>query len=350
MSQSVVRWALVMATLVLACGAAAQRTIRGGDRLQVACEQESTLNREVAVSTSGVGSFGLLGPIEVMGFAPETLARRLEILLIARLGLARADVLVSILARDDLPVRYGGAVLASGEVEATDGLRLSDVVALAQPTAAADLEAVVIVSDIGRERRVDFTRTEEDPERFNPLLRSGDRVFFAQAQGSRDVFVLGGVARPRNVPRTEASTVAQAIEACGGLVAHANVRDVSVVRGELVMRLLLPRDGAVRLRSGDTLRVGVIDDRSFVTVLGAVVAPGRVPFFDGMTLGDLFGSARGLLPSADLSRVRIKAGTGTLRTDGSFGAGDLIEVPAAPAGSGRSLLDRLLGVFRRIGG
>lgn len=342
-----------MFVLALAAGAPGQgRPIKGGDRLLVTCEQEPTLNRTVTVSAEGIGSFGILGAVDVGGQTPSEAARRLEALLLRKLPLERATIGVRLLERTDLPVRFGGAVEVSGEIEASDGLCLADIVARARPTPAADLAAVEIVRDDGTRLRADWSGRRE-----NPLLKPGDRVFFHLATRPRDVFVLGGVARPRNVPLAEAPTVAEAIAACGGLTPHANRRDIAVVRsGDEVARIRLERDGVFPLQAGDTVRVGVIDERLYVTVVGAVRRPGRVAYFRGMDLRDVLAEAGGLALDADMEHTVVRAGTGSIRAGGgrvfegrfAFAAADRIEVPRCAAESRSSLLWRLLVAVRRL--
>ncbi|MCO5295521.1 MAG: SLBB domain-containing protein [Fimbriimonadaceae bacterium] len=343
---------LLIAILLAAAAPGQGRPIRGGDRLLVTCEQEPTLNRTVTLSKEGVGSFGILGAVEVGGQSPEDAARRLEALLLLKLSLERATVSIRILERDDLPIRFGGAVEVSGEIEATDGISLSDIVALAHPSPAADLSAVEIVRDDGSHIRADWGGRRE-----NPLLRPGDRVFFHLATRPRDVFVLGGVYTPRNVPHDQASTVSLAISACGGLTPHANRRDITVERdGETVARIRLDADGGMPLQPGDTLRVGVIDERLFVTVQGAVRRPGRVAYFRGMGLRDVFAEVGGLALDADMERTVVRAGTGSIRAgDGrvfepgfTFAAADRIEVPKCAPTSRSSLLWRILVAARRM--
>lgn len=338
----------------LAAAALSQgRPIKGGDRLRVSCEQEPTLNRTVALSSEGVGSFGILGLVALDGKSTQEAGRELEILLLRKLPLDQATVHVLLLERDDLPVRFGGAVGNSGEVEATASLRLAEVVQLARPTTAANLEAVEIFRDDGSRVLADWTSGE------NPRLRPGDRVFFPLATGPRDVFVLGGVYSPRNVPHAEAKTVRLAIEMCGGLSPHANRRDITVEReGRTVARIRWEQDGGLSLQPGDTVRIGVIDERVFVTVSGAVRRPGRVAFYRGMDIREVLAEVGGLAPDADLERALVRAGTGSLRAgDGRvfesgfvLTSGDRIEVPRVTAGSRASLLGRIVIAIGRVAG
>ncbi len=334
------------------------RPLEAGDRLEVACEEEPTLNGMTVLSASGQARVGILGSVALGGLTLEESEARLGRLLRERRPEARGLVRLVLVSGADAFVRYAGAVEVSGKTLASDELRLSGIVLLAQPTLAADLGRVRITGSDGKARWVAYAESSEQPDLHNPRLTRGDRIFFELATGTDDVVVLGGVARPQNVPSREAKSVADAIRACGGTLIHANPQDISVWRGGVVVeRLNLARAGAVPLQAGDTLRIGLIDDRRFVTVLGAVRKPGRIPYFEGMGYRDVLSEAGGAMGEAALEDAVVKTGTGVRKAgarelaSGSFriSPGDLVEIPSAPPGSTRSLASRLGLALSRMG-
>lgn len=344
--------------MVCVCVVWAQgRPLQAGDRLRLSSGEEPSLNGERAVSAAGTLRAGILGSVAVGGLTAVEAESVLRRLLRERRPETRGDVRVLLLSGSDPFVTYGGAVEFSGRVLAESGMTLADIVRLAKPTVAADLSRVRITAIDGAQRWIAY-RPGQGGSEHNPPLRAGERVFFELATGTADVFVLGGVARPRNVPLRDAPTVALAIEACGGLITHANPLDVTVWRdGTVVERLTTGRAGEVNLRAGDTVRVGLVDDRTYVTVLGAVWKPGRIAYREGMDYRSVLLAAGGLRGEADLEDAVVKTGAGErkagakeLATVGfQFAPGDLLEIPPAIPGSPKRLAARLALAIGRLG-
>ena len=323
--------------------------------MRVSSQDEASVNGEFDVSAAGTIRAGILGSVTIVGLTLEEAESSLRRLLRERRPETRGDVRLALVSGSDPFVWYGGAVASSGKVVASTGLRLADIVQLAKPTVAADLARVRITALDGRQRWVAY---QPDNMERNPSVHAGDRVFFELAAGTADVFVLGGVARPRNVPLRDAPNVALAIEACGGLLTHANPLDITVWReGVVVERLTTGRAAEVALRAGDTVRVGLVDDRMYVTVLGAVWKPGRIAYRDGMDYLEVLRAAGGLRGEASLDDAVVKTGTGGRKAgvrelgapEFRFVPGDLLEIPPAVPGSPKRLASRLALAMGRLG-
>ncbi|MEO7363522.1 MAG: SLBB domain-containing protein [Gemmatimonadaceae bacterium] len=151
-------------------------------------------------------------------------------------------------------------------------------------------------------------------------LQQGD-VVFVPIHGPR-VRIDGAVTRPATYELKSDETLADALNAAGGLSATAGGRRVLVDRiigradrtgqgaSRAVVDVALASDGAAppfALADGDVVRIPMIADRvrNRIAVKGNVWTPGNQGFTTGLTLEDALRRAGGVKPDAFLGRVLI---------------------------------------------
>ena len=119
---------------------------------------------------------------------------------------------------------------------------------------------------------------------------------------SKRVYVTGELNKPGAVPITDVPlTLLDALNAAGGVLADADLQDVSVSRGKERRHIdveALLHHGDMRqnllLLNGDVINVARNDKRR-VFVMGEVIKPGVVPMKrNGLTLADALGAAKGI--------------------------------------------------------
>lgn len=344
-----------------------QRRLAIGDRIRLTAPDEPTLSRDYTVEATGTIRLEPYAPVVVAGLPVPEAADRILAALRGQ-GLALADGLTAkVLVRDDLPVRFSGAVEKPGEVWPTEGMRLGDLVRLARPSEACDLGHIEIVAQSGETILVDYERAQLGEPGHDPELRPGDDVRFPVSTRVREVFAFGAVTKPGAVRYVRGMTAAELIAGAGGLSSVGRTEGIEVSRGDrTVARLSHPTEtSAFALEPGDVVRVPMAERRSFVGVDGMVKRPAILDLEDAPTLLKAVNAVGGALEKGDLSRVvliRIQ-GSQQVRTvhdlqtimrglaaDVPLKAGDTVLVPEGKPGLGRMQLDELLRRFRWPGG
>lgn len=304
---------LVALSPVWARAQSEERVIRPGDVFSLTCEEEPSLNRDYTVTRDGLALLPFVGAVAVGGLTEEQAATRIANELV-RNGILRSATITVRLVRagsEVAPIRFAGAVEVSGELPFREGLKLSDVLAVAKPTAQADLTKVSITSAV-ETVVVDFTKRADSPDS-DPLLKPGDRVFVPRVEVSPEkpapeVYVLGAVRRPGAVRWEEGLTLRRAIEAAGGLAEDADSGAIRLERaGQPVQNLDWNRQpDEVVLAPSDRIVVAQRRREGYVFLSGEVFRPGAIEFESGMTLSQALRAAGGARPGrADLSRVSL---------------------------------------------
>lgn len=328
---TILRILLLLVTVAagaLAFGQADSR-LRPGDSVKVLCEEEPTISAEYRLDRQGYAAINLVGKVNLAGLTEAEAASLIKAEIEAKGLVLRPTVSVKLLQPKDVPILFAGSVEKGGEVAPRPGLRLSDVVALAEPTEAADMKKVRITSRDGKVLIVDYTTP--GPQQ-NPEIRAGDHVFFPLVERALEVYVLGGVKQPGRIAFREGMTIKELLEASGGPLPHANIWRAKLVKpnGE-EWPLDLETDGQqVKVEPGDTLNVPLVDRQRFVTVVGAVAKPGLVELQFAMDVRRAVEMAGGLLAEADpnginVRRVRSKGDRIYLTTP--LEPYDIVEVP-----------------------
>ncbi len=320
---------------------AAPRTIQPGDKLRIVCEEEPSISKDYTVKEDGTITVTFLGTIRVQGQTADQLAqfvaKKLEDDRIVR----RATVRVTIIGEVSGRVSFGGAVRSTGDAPLTAGMRLADVLKLANPLPDADLTRVQLRSAEGTLNVIDFTKFDPQTNAANPVLRPGDTVVFVLKVQGETITILGGVMRPGVMEWKRDMTVAGAVQLAGGLSPLARGSRVRLRRGttERTIDLGNPTQASTVLQPGDQVLVDISEGRRYVRVGGGVQVPGLVEFTPGLTLMAAVQNRGGVVPKAQLNKVEIQTVDLEKRTvdlgpilagyaaDITLQAGDVVNIP-----------------------
>jgi protein involved in polysaccharide export with SLBB domain len=193
-------------------------------------------------------------------------------------------------------VRIEGAVKRPLTLFAPKGISFDRLTQAAELLPEADLAALV-----RRERVV-----------------PGRSVLVPTVTAERRISVLGAVAQPGSLPPSNDMTLGMAVEAVGGLTAHADPNQIVIVRLGEPLPTQLPADAAFRLRPGDLVRVGLSAERHYVLVRGAVAKPGTIEYARGMTATRALAAAGGLSEAARRGTLVWQTGAKTFRLSIEF--------------------------------
>jgi len=300
-------WFLVLLAFAIPIAfAQAKVVVKPNDTVNVVCEEEPSLSKDYVITRDGFIVMQFIGAVSIAGLDEKAAAAKLSATFIEQRILARATIRLKIMGSSSGGlISYFGAVAKAGDLFPREGLRLSDVVREAQPTAAADMMRVRIVTADGKTVMVDFAAFDGTKMENNPLVRAGDRIYFDLVARTPDITVTGMVAKPGIVPFTRGLTVRGAIRAVGGIGPGADETLVRVEREGQTLPTLNVRETDRELQAGDRVFVPGGAPIRFITVTGMVKTPQRLPMRDNMTLNDAIQAAGGALPGADLSKVKI---------------------------------------------
>lgn len=278
--------------------------VKPGDNINIVCEEEPSLSKDYTITRDGYVVMQFIGAVAIAGFDEPTAAAKVSATLIEQRILPRATVKLKILGAKTALIGYAGAVERPGDMYPREGLRLSDVVAVAQPTAAANLERVRVITATGKELAVNYRAHSGADTVNNPELRAGDRVFFDLMSRPLDVTVTGQVAKPGVLEYKDGLTVKSAISSMGGLSAGADSKSVRVEHAGQVKEVDIDQENVV-LMAGDRVFIPEMKVLTYVMVNGAVMKPSRVPFRDGLTLSQAVEASGGPFAKADLKKVSV---------------------------------------------
>lgn len=281
--------------------------VKPNDTVNVVCEEEPSLSKDYTITRDGFIVMQFIGAVSIAGLDEKAAGAKLAATLIEQRILARATIRLKVLgaAKTGL-ISFAGAVEKTGDLFPRDGLRLSDVVKEAQPTAAADMLHVRIVGADGKTVIVDYAAFDGSKMEYNPLLRAGDKVYFDLLARSLDITVTGMVARPGLVPFTRGMTAKGAIQASGGYGPGADETRIRIDRDGQTFNTINGRTGDLELKAGDMVYVPGGAPISFITVTGMVKSPQRMPLRENMTLAEAIEAVGGATQGADLAKVRVR--------------------------------------------
>ncbi len=285
-------------------GAQTKSVVKPGDNVNVVCEEEPSLSKDYTITRDGYIVMQFIGAVNIAGLDEPTASAKLAATLIEQRILPKANVKLKILGTKTALIGYGGAVTRTGEIFPRKGVRLSDVVAVAQPTNAANMERVRIITADGKELAINYKAYDGTNEASNPELRAGDRVFFDLMTRPQDVMVTGEVSKPGIMGFKDGMTVRQAVSNAGGVRLSGDPKTVRIEHAGQVKEVDITKADA-QLQPGDRVIVSPMAVLAYVNVDGAVQTPRRVPFRDGLTLGQVVEAAGGAHPKADLGKVQV---------------------------------------------
>ena len=226
-----------------------------------------------------------------------------------------------------------------GEVEAPGTYTLSALnsalnalVAAGGPTELGSVRAIELVSD-GRRRLIDVYAFLDDPSAASGFsLKDNDVIYVPPRR--KLVTARGGLLRPTRYELTAPETLGDLVDYAGGFVPRAAEENVRVARYEgglsRVLNVDARREAPFALRDGDEVEVPIIDEpiEDYVSVLGAVLLPGRYGYRENMTVGGVLDRARPK-PSAKLDLAFIER-------DNPDGTSRLERVDLSEGGAGRA--------------
>jgi len=210
-----------------------------------------------------------------------------------------------------------GQVVEPGPVLANGSFRVADVLAPADLQGGASRRGIQVIHTDGTTEPCDLELfLQTGIATWNPWLRDGDVIQVPTT--TRFVNVEGAVARPGRYELGQRDSVRTVLRIAGDPLPSAEPERLLVVRftgAATADSLWLSLDDVVAGRANPPLGDG---DRVYVyyvpnwrqlhqaTILGEVRRPGTFPITEGQaTLRGLLGSAGGVLPSADLSTLRV---------------------------------------------
>ena len=210
-----------------------------------------------------------------------------------------------------------GEVLKPGPVEAWGSMRVGDLLVPEALGPSASWRCIQLVHRDGTRERADLSRLLRagDGTR-NPLLRDGDIVLVPTA--TEWVDVTGAVATPARYERAPDDSVSTLLRLAGGTVPAAAAEAALWLHWNggvhpdsiwISLADLMAGVGDRPVANGDRLYVYFVPNyrvQEQVTLVGEVGRPGTYPIREGTTrISEVVGAAGGLLPTANLSAIRV---------------------------------------------
>lgn len=284
-----------------------------GDQFSIEFFETQTASIKAEVSPEGMLAIPSVGAYALGG---ETLQRAKAILrdgLKSRFSGVVATISLSKVREQRILV--SGAVENPGLYKSSATNLVSDVIAQAGGLSAGASRRNIVIRGPKSETPVDmdlFTRAGQ--LNANPPLYLGDVVHVPVMSDSVSrIHVSGGVRTPGWIEYTGRDRIADAIALCGGITADAKIDSVLIMRSseDATSRTYRTIDFEEELPPGASvilLRLQKPNDQS-VVVTGAVNAPGRYPFSDGVTLAESIELAGGYAADANATGVTVFSGS-----------------------------------------
>lgn len=265
-----------------------------GDRVRIVCAEWPELCVERSVGSDGTIDVPTLGAVPAAVRRPGELAR----LISERVRSATLPPRIEVVWVGSSPteVVVSGAVAHPLRLFAPRGVGCDRLLEAAKPTVDADLAL------LAPRRRV----------------APGTTLRVESMSVERQISVLGAVATPRTFPPENGLVLSSALEAAGGLSAHADKDAVLVERRGETIPLVLPADAGFLLQPGDVVRVGLVAVRRYVLVRGMVARPGSIEYAPGMTATQALAAAGGILESAKRGTLVWQTGAKVYRLSVAF--------------------------------
>ncbi|MBS1708337.1 MAG: SLBB domain-containing protein [Armatimonadetes bacterium] len=290
-----------------------------GDRIKIACDEETTLNREYKVTVDGYVLVNFLGAVKVGGLTEQEAAAKIANQLVAEKIVKKATVALNKVGGAPKqgsatnvppppPVKFRGVCESEGEVPFDKGLTLGTLLKSARPKADADLTRVSITGSDGQTRVVDFGAYDPATKANDVTLAPGDTVTFISKSAGvvGKVKVLGQVVTPGDYDLIEGLKVKDMLAKAGGYGADADPTSLHLTRvGDEPKKLNLPQDLDMVLKAGDTVTVDRQLKKLVVKIEGFVRKTGDVELTEGMTLTEALKVAGGTTNEADTSKLKV---------------------------------------------
>jgi polysaccharide export outer membrane protein len=289
--------------------------VSAGDTLRVNVLDMPELSDVFTVNPDGRITYPYAGEVKVEGMTVAEVARKLKASLAKQV--ASPQVNVSVAERHVGYVSALGAVKTPGKVAMGDNWRVLDLLTAAGGLSVGRPEwASATLVRAGGESAVPVDLKKvvgtADPEANLPV-REGDILMVNAVDASQTrIQVRGVVKNPGYLPATGATTVADVLDAVGGILPGAARSQAYIERGTEKIPVDLTTVGqagqpqpTVQLFPGDVLNVPA-NPRQYA-VIGAVANPGPQPYpeTDTMSVLSALMRAGGAAPNADLKKAAI---------------------------------------------
>ncbi|MCC6730433.1 MAG: SLBB domain-containing protein [Chthonomonadales bacterium] len=294
-------------------------------RVSSGAGEEAELTGVFPVDPTGNIQMKLIGLVQVRQLTPSQAADKIAALL--KPYLKDPTVSVAIVSVPRPVVFLSGSVARSGAVPVADGTTLAELLTVMGFTDNADLSKVRVVR---RGEKNERTMTEYDflrwlkpapgakpDETQNPALGDRDFVFvpLKTVPSTGNVSVMGDVQRPGIVPLRSGVplTLREAMTLSGGLNPTADRGEVVIRRSGIDKPIVVDYDRAqagdaasdILMLPDDVVFVQQLGPEQYVTMNGAVVRPGRLPYTGPMTLTQAIADAGGIQLSAKDQEGRV---------------------------------------------
>ena len=222
-------------------------TLGPGDRLEIELLGETASKVTTLVAPDGKVSFNLLPGIDVWGLTLVEAKQRLESEL-AKYVRQQPQVSLVLRGVESKRIWVLGRVQAPGVYPLATPITLLEALSMAGGTLSLssfrDQSAAGMTEELADLRRsfvirqgkllpLDFQRLLNEGDVTQNIYLQPDDFIYLPAATAREVYVLGAVAQPRQVPYTEDMTVASAVASAYGTINGAYMHHVAVVRGSL---------------------------------------------------------------------------------------------------------------------
>lgn len=284
-----------------------------GDKIKVQLYGKENSEYDLVISREGVIQFPGLGPISVSGLSFSELRETVS----SRISQQMIGTESNITMGDLRSMR----IFIAGDAYKPGSYTVSSLSTITQALFVAGG-----VNEIGSLRNIQLKRNGKLVGTFdlydllmkgdasNDLrLRSGDVVFIPSVGGL--VAIDGEVRRPAIYELKNNESINELIDMAGGLKSGAYAQSVSVERYnsqglKTIKNVDLTETGnaLTKAKAGDSLKIKTasLQFEDAITVLGAVVRPGKYQWYQGQKINDLFPSIWGdLSASADLDYAII---------------------------------------------
>ncbi len=286
------------------------------DVLEITVRNFADLNNTVTVRPDGKISMPRAGTVVASGKTTAQLARELETRLAKTLNYAYVQIVVKQARAQQ--ARIIGAVKSVGSYDVKNGMRLMDLVAQAGGLSTKPNRISGRLIRAGQVSQLNVAGALKRPDGVaNVTLRPNDLVVLDAADYSRQITVMGEVAKPGAYDLDEDLTVMALLAQAGGPTGKAALRQASVLRAGVpvlsdlsdIQESVLPANSALsrfKFQAGDVLSVP--ENNARFGVMGQVVKPSyyALPENAGRaTVLQALSQAGGELPNGDLSQASI---------------------------------------------
>jgi len=260
------------------------------DVVVLSFSSESQLSGRFRVSESGSIQVPGLGSVNVITRNSAQIQEALLNAMKERLG--RIDeVTIQISADKHSGIAVGGSVAKPIILRRATGVTV------------ADLAGTVPLLDFADPSKAQINDVRGWGASAKYSVRPGDRITIPVKVSLGSLNVVGGVLRSGALDIVDGMTLKDAIAGVGGVSPKGEAKRVFILRDIVLGPFDLAKDGAVPVRSGDTIRVDLKASVPLVTVTGLVREPKNIEWTDQLTLFKAIEEVKGLLDKRVTIRV-----------------------------------------------